>query len=349
VKAGDEKKADRPAVVLKFQRKTPMRCRRPVLRTQPNSRCSASNAGAELVPRARFFRFEPGPFRGLTRTFNCSPIGSVWRFHVPRIWIGSINGRKFSVKRKTQNVVEIFPSCLFVVVQFRINRLFFNTFRIVACHVTLLIPARFKMKRILSFLAILIFFPLHVFAQTAASAPAIAQPAYGQKLHIAGIHNAGKITDLLYRGAQPKEIGFSELKLLGITTIVDLRGEDRDKIAWEKKHAESLGMRFVHIPVSGWSPPTDEQIVQFLSLFRSQPGQKVFVHCRFGDDRTGVFTAAYRIAMEKWPPEQAMQEMYFFGFNGFWHPSMKAYIRAFPGRLSSSPALASLRTPAAQP
>ena len=205
------------------------------------------------------------------------------------------------------------------------------------------------MKRTLTFLAILVVFPLHVFSQTAASAPAIAQPAYGQKLSIAGIRNAGKITDVLYRGAQPKEIGFSELKLLGISTIVDLRGEDRDKIAWEKKHAESLGMRFVHIPVSGWSPPTDEQVVQFLSLFRDSPGQKTFVHCRFGDDRTGVFVATYRMALEKWSSEEAVKEMYFFGFNGLWHPSMKAYIRAFPERLNSSPALASLRTSAAQP
>ena len=205
------------------------------------------------------------------------------------------------------------------------------------------------MKRTLAFLAILIVFPFHVFAQTAPSAQPIAQPAYGQKLHIAGIHNAGKINDVLYRGAQPKEIGFSELKLLGISSIVDLRGEGRDKIAWEKKHAESLGMRFVHIPVSGWSPPSDEQIAQFLSLFRSQPGQKVFVHCRFGDDRTGVFVATYRMALEKWSSEEAMKEMHFFGFNGLWHPSMRSYIRAFPERLNSSPALASLRTPAAQP
>ncbi|PYT55044.1 MAG: protein-tyrosine-phosphatase [Acidobacteria bacterium] len=174
------------------------------------------------------------------------------------------------------------------------------------------------------------------------------QPALGEKLQIAGVHNAGKITDFLYRGAQPKQTGLSELKLLGINTIVDLRGEDREKIDWERKRAESLGIRFVHIPVSGWSPPTDEQVVQFLSLFRGEPGQKVFVHCRFGDDRTGVFVATYRMALEKWSAEQAMKEMYFFGFNGFWHPAMKSFIRDFPARLNSSPALASLRSQSPQ-
>src|SRR6266481_2621638 len=131
------------------------------------------------------------------------------------------------------------------------------------------------MKRPRATLALLLLFPLPLLAQTAAptSAPA-ALPAFpllahGEKLRITGIPNAGKITETLFRGAQPREVGLSELKILGITTIVDLRGEDRDKIAWERQHAESLGLRFVHIPVDGWSPPTEEQVAQFLSLFRS--------------------------------------------------------------------------------
>jgi tyrosine-protein phosphatase SIW14 len=207
------------------------------------------------------------------------------------------------------------------------------------------------MKRMLPVLAFLLLLPFQLFAQTAApvSPPPLPQPVFGQKLKISGIHNAGKISAFFYRGAQPQEVGLSELKILGITTIVDLRGEDREKLLWERKHAESLGMRFVNIPVSGWSPPTDEQVAQFLSLLRDRPGQKIFIHCRFGDDRTGVFTAVYRMAVEKWPADQALKEMYFFGFNGFWHPSMKSFVRDFPARLNSAPSLAPLRTPPAQP
>src|SRR5260370_8029753 len=130
-------------------------------------------------------------------------------------------------------------------------------------------------------------------ASTSTSVPAFPQPAHGEKLRIAGIHNAGKITNTFYRGAQPNEMGLSELKLLGITTIVDLRGEDREKILWERQHAESLGMRFVNIPVSGWSPPTDEQVVQFLSLFPDNPGQKIFVHCHFSSVLTAPFPPVY--------------------------------------------------------
>lgn len=173
-------------------------------------------------------------------------------------------------------------------------------------------------------------------------APVAVQPIHGEKLHIEGIHNAGKINDVLFRGAQPDENGLAKLKKLGVTTIVDLRGEDREKYEWERKEAESLGIRFVHLAVSGWAPPSDEQVAQFLALFREDQHQKVFVHCRFGDDRTGVFVAAYRMAVDKWLPEQAMSEMYFFGFNGFWHPSMKKYIREFPNHLRFASALAPL-------
>jgi protein tyrosine phosphatase (PTP) superfamily phosphohydrolase (DUF442 family) len=204
-------------------------------------------------------------------------------------------------------------------------------------------------------LAFFFLLPVSLFAQmpspatAPAAAPAFPPAAHGEKLRINGIPHAGRISETLYRGAQPQEVGFSELKLLGITTIVDLRSEDREKVEWERKHAESLGMRFVHIPVNGWSPPTDEQVAQFLSLLRDNPGQKVFMHCHFGEDRTGVFTAIYRIAFDKWSADRAIKEMYFFGFNGVWHPSMKTFVRDFPARLNSSPALAPLRTPPPQP
>jgi tyrosine-protein phosphatase SIW14 len=206
------------------------------------------------------------------------------------------------------------------------------------------------MKR-LPILFAFLFAPVLLSAQSnpTAPAPSFPQSAHGQKLHINGIPNAGKITEVLYRGAQPREVGFSELKILGVATIVDLRQEDRETIAWERKHVESLGMRFVHIPVDGWSPPSDEQVAQFLFLLRDNPGKKVFVHCRFGDDRTSVFIAAYRMAMEKWSSEQATKEMYFFGFNGFWHPSMKVFVHDFPSHLTNAPAFASLSTAKPQP
>ena len=175
--------------------------------------------------------------------------------------------------------------------------------------------------------------------QVQPSTPSEMHSAYGEKLRIAGVPNSGKINDHLYRGAQPRDAGLLELKKLGVTTIVDLRGEDPEKSGWEEKRAESLGIRFVHIPVGGWSIPTNEQVAQFLSLFRDNAQEKIFVHCHYGDDRTGVFVASYRMAFEKLPADQALKEMYYFGFNGAWHRSMADFVRNFPASLNAAPAL----------
>jgi protein tyrosine/serine phosphatase len=175
-------------------------------------------------------------------------------------------------------------------------------------------------------------------AQSRQGPPSV-RSAYGQRLSIAGIPNAGKVTEQLYRGAQPRDDGIQELKKIGISTIVDLRGEDPVIRASEKKQAEALGMRFVSIPVGGWSPPTNDQVAQFLALFGDNSKEKVFVHCHYGEDRTGVFVATYRIAHDKWAPDQTINEMLAFGFRRLVHPAMMAYVRDFPALLTSAPAL----------
>jgi tyrosine-protein phosphatase SIW14 len=172
-------------------------------------------------------------------------------------------------------------------------------------------------------------------AQIAASVPAqpaIARASFGapaEKLKISGVSNAGKISEVLLRGAQPSAQGLAELKKLGVTTIVDLRG-NRGPVARERALAESLGMRFVDIPVSGWSPPANAQVAEFLKLFEASGTQKIFVHCYFGSDRTGVMVAAYRMAKQNWTADQAIEEMYSFGFHYHWYPAMKSYVRRFP-------------------
>ena len=154
-------------------------------------------------------------------------------------------------------------------------------------------------------------------------------------MKVPGLPNGGRISESLYRGAQPLPEGMEQLRRLGITTIVDLRGEDSQKSEWERQQAEAMGIHFVNIPVSGWSAPNNQQVVQFLSLFRNNAKEKVFIHCRLGEDRTGVFVAAYRMAFDRWSAEQAINEMYFFGFNGFWHSSMKSFVRSFPTQLKT--------------
>ena len=167
----------------------------------------------------------------------------------------------------------------------------------------------------------------------------ISHPRYARRIHIAGVSDAGKLNDYLYRGTQPSKKGLKNLRRLGIDTIVDLRGEFRSTTKRERAYARKLGMRLVFIPGNGWSPPKDEQMAEFFALVAKRPRHKIFVHCWLGGDRSGVFLAAYRIAFDGWTPEQALAEMQGFRYHGFWHPAMTAYVRDFPARLRRSPVL----------
>jgi tyrosine-protein phosphatase SIW14 len=180
--------------------------------------------------------------------------------------------------------------------------------------------------------------------------PAIGRVSFGapaEKLQLAGVPRAGKISDVLFRGAQPSAQGLAELKKLGVTTVVDLRG-NRGPVASERREVESLGMRFIDIPVLGWSTPTNAQVAQFLKLFKDDPQQRVFVHCYYGEDRSGVMVAAYRIAQQNWTADQAVTEMYSFGFHYHLYPGMKSYVREFPAQFATDPIFAPLHALPAQ-
>jgi len=196
------------------------------------------------------------------------------------------------------------------------------------------------MRRIYFFLVFLFFLTSHPAARAQSAAPSSSiSSSYGQKVVVPGIHNVGKVSDNLFRGAQPNLSSITLLKNMGITTIVDLRSESRGKVEHERREAEALGMRFVHIPIGGFSTPTDEQLASFFALLKEAPAQTIFVHCALGEDRTGVFIAAYRIGVQHWTPDQAMSEMLAFGFNHRWHPAMTTFVHDLPGKMRSDPVL----------
>jgi protein tyrosine phosphatase (PTP) superfamily phosphohydrolase (DUF442 family) len=167
-------------------------------------------------------------------------------------------------------------------------------------------------------------------------------PSLGEKLALTGIPNAGKVSDALYRGAQPRGDGYRELRRLGVSMVVDLRSTASEQAA-EQHAVESLGMQHVGIPTNGFFPPSDSQVATFLKLFRDNPGQKIFVHCYFGDDRTGVMVASYRMAEQHWTADQAYNEMRAFHFHRHLI-LMGHYVKFFPPNFAMGPAFAPLRS-----
>jgi protein tyrosine/serine phosphatase len=142
----------------------------------------------------------------------------------------------------------------------------------------------------------------------------------------AGVANYAEVSKQLSRGAQPDEPALEELAKGGVRTIVNLRMRP-DAWAGEEAFVRARGMRFVHVPLSGWRAPTSEDIELVLATIRDHPAP-VFVHCEHGADRTGLVVACYRIREQGWSIEQALAEARKHGMSPF-QIGMKNFIRAF--------------------
>ena len=159
-----------------------------------------------------------------------------------------------------------------------------------------------------------------------------------------GVPNFHQVSELIYRGAQPGAEGWKSLATLGVKTVIDLRRENEDgehSVAAERKAVEAAGMRYVNVPLNGLAAPRDRDVERILELFAS--GDRVFVHCRRGKDRTGTAIACYRIAHDGWGNAKALNEAKSFGLHWV-EVGMRRYIAAFQPALPRTTPAATVAT-----
>jgi len=133
--------------------------------------------------------------------------------------------------------------------------------------------------------------------------------------NVAGIRNFGPPTagGRLYRGAQPSARGFDTLASMGVKTVVNLRNDARPS---ERDAVESRGMRYVSLGLTCAEvkrDSVDAKLRAFLTLMEDPRNGPVFVHCREGKDRTGLFVAVYRMVDESRSRTAALQELSRYG------------------------------------
>jgi protein tyrosine/serine phosphatase len=142
------------------------------------------------------------------------------------------------------------------------------------------------------------------------------------------LFNFGMLNENYYRGSQPKASQFTDLKKLGVKTIIDLRN---DRIAKAAEWAGAAGLKYINIPLTTRRAATEEQTTYFLRLVNDPANWPVFVHCKGGRHRTGEMTAIYRITQDGWTADQAYKEMKKYDFeDGFFYPRpLKKYVFAY--------------------
>lgn len=87
------------------------------------------------------------------------------------------------------------------------------------------------------------------------------------------------------------------LKSAGFQHIISLNTDDLKVIQKERETVESLGMEFIHIPVS-WEDPSIESLRQFFEQMESQENSRLLVHCEL-NWRVSVFMYLYRTLILK--------------------------------------------------
>lgn len=136
-----------------------------------------------------------------------------------------------------------------------------------------------------------------------------------------GLRHFGVVEEgVLYRCGQPTPDDLRNLIARhGIKTVIALRGsrDASDPDDWEREEravCREFGVTFVTIPCNHKNPPTKAQIELFLALTKDAAQQPALVHCRIGQQRTGLFCALFRVHVQKMSPQAALQEMDRLGF-----------------------------------
>ena len=142
---------------------------------------------------------------------------------------------------------------------------------------------------------------------------------------IIGLPNFAKISETLYRGAQPTKEGFVELKKMGVKTIINLRANHSDR-----ELIKGLKLQYVEIPFNAGD--TDEKnVIKFLNVVTNPNAGIMFVHCQHGSDRSGMMIAVYRMFVQGWTADESMEELPRFGFHEIYQ-GIRQYLKEFDVR-----------------
>jgi protein tyrosine/serine phosphatase len=128
-----------------------------------------------------------------------------------------------------------------------------------------------------------------------------------------GIGNFGALEGgSICRSAQPEgREGFRAFRQWGGKTVVNLRS------GWDERQLVSrAGLTPYWFELEAGSPPTVEEIERIVGIIAEPANQPVLVHCRLGQDRTGLIIASYRIIRERWTFDRAYGELKDYAFGG---------------------------------
>lgn len=142
-----------------------------------------------------------------------------------------------------------------------------------------------------------------------------------------GIYNYRRLSDTLATAGQPTEEELVAVAEAGFEVVVNLALHEAEySLPGEREIVNSLGMRYIHIPVV-WERPTRADLEKFFETMDKLPGKRLFIHCA-ANKRVSVFVALHRRLRQGWLAEDAMPDVQaIWEPDAVWQPFMEDMIR----------------------
>jgi len=127
---------------------------------------------------------------------------------------------------------------------------------------------------------------------------------------------------VLYRSGWMKPHDLDKIiKKYGIKTVVNLclssEGTylQNNNYLKEQQICAGNGVELVYLPMVGNTPPSEEQIAEWLGLFKEPDKVPLLVHCAQGVTRTGAMVAVYEMELLHKDNKKTLKELPMFGHN----------------------------------
>jgi uncharacterized protein (TIGR01244 family) len=122
------------------------------------------------------------------------------------------------------------------------------------------------------------------------------------------IYNYWYYDEKLSSSGMPTAEQMKEAAEAGIQVVINLALKtSQGALENEDTLVESLGMKYIHIPVE-WSDPTRQNLEDFFIAMDAHKEEKVLVHCQ-ANYRASSFIMLYRLHRLGWKKEDAIPVM----------------------------------------
>ena len=126
---------------------------------------------------------------------------------------------------------------------------------------------------------------------------------------ITDIYNYRQASPDLATSGQPDEMQLAAVAAAGYEVVINLALHDdpRYSLPDERATVETLGMRYLHIPVQ-FDHPTEHDLRRFFDAMAQHEGRRIWIHCA-ANMRVSSFLGLYRVLRQGWPEDEAFAVM----------------------------------------